>query len=174
MHAIRTSFFGLAFVALAAAPATAQDSHKSHDVDLGFLRVSSDVDMKELGLPAYPGAHRHVEDKDDSSSADVWAGLGWFGLKLVVVELDSADAPDKVAAFYRPMLGKFGTVVDCASAAPAATKDDLLDCKNDHPKPGDVLFKAGNKHAVHIVGVERQGKGSKIALVFVELRGTEH
>ncbi len=171
MHAIRTSLLGLAFVALAAAPAAAEDSHKSHNVDLGFLRVSTDVEMKELGLPAYPGSHRHVKpDKDDSSSANVWAGLGWFGFKVVVVELDSADAPAKVAAFYRPLLGKFGPVVDCSTSAPEA-KDSLADCKDNRPKPGDILLKAGDKHAVHIVGVERQGTGSKIALVFLELRG---
>lgn len=174
MHTLRTSLLGLAFFALAVAPAAAEDSHKNHDINLGFFGVKTDVDMKELGLPAYPGARRHVEkDKDDSSSAHVWAGLGWFGFKVVVVELDSADAPSKVAAFYRPLLGKFGRVVDCATTA-AEEKNTLADCKDNRPKPGDVLLKAGDKRSVHIVGAERQGTGSKIALVFLELRGTDH
>lgn len=173
MHAIRTSLLGLAFFALAAVPVAAQDLHKNHDVDLGFLRVTSDVDMKEVGLPVYPGAHRHMpKNKDEFSSAHVWAGLGWFGFKVVVVELDTSDAPAKVAAFYRPVLGKFGPVVDCATGAPEA-KNTLADCKDNRPKPGDVLLKAGNKRSVHIVGAERQGTGSKIALVFLELRGVD-
>lgn len=174
MHAIRTSLLGLAFLAFASVPSVAEESHKSHDINLGFLGVSTDVDMKELGLPVYPGAHRRVEkDKDDSSSAHVWAGLGWFGFKVVVVELESADAPSKIAAFYRPALAKFGPIVDCAAGAPEA-KDTLADCKDNRPKPGDVLLKAGNKRSVHIVAAERQGAGSKIALVFLELRGTDH
>lgn len=157
-------------LALAFTPASAKEKH---EVNLGIFGVNTNIDARDLGLPIYPGATVRKKHDDEDSSVKVWAGLGSFGLKVAVIELDSTDAPAKIAAWYRPMLAKFGTVLDCSAGAPPPPKtdDDFLTCKNEHTKPGEFLFKAGRNHEMHVVGIERDAKGSKIALVFVSLRG---
>ncbi len=173
MHVLRKVLFGSAIFALVVTPVLANGTQEKKEVNLGFFGVSTNIDTREVGLPAYPGATVHKKDHDEDSSAKVWAGLGRFGFKVVAIELDSNDAPAKVAAFYRPMLDKFGTVVDCSANAPKPAKndDDFFNCKEDHVKPGDFLFKAGKHHEMHVVGVEREGTRTKIALVYINLRG---
>jgi len=172
MQAVRSSLFGTAIfaLALASAPAAAAEHQQ---IDLGFFGVSTNIAASELGLPVYPGAIPHRKIHDEDSSAKVWAGLGSLGFKVVVIELDSADPPPKVAAWYRPALARFGAVLDCSAAAagPAGKDDDFLDCRHDRPKPGDFLYKSGKHHEMHVVSVEREGTGSRIALVYVNLRG---
>jgi len=159
--------------ALASVPASANGTQEKKEVNLGFFGVSTNIDARELGLPVYPGATVHRKAQDEDSSAKVWAGLGNFGFKVVAIELDSPDAPAKIAAWYRPMLNRFGAVLDCSYGAPKAPAmdEDFMNCKNDHPAAGGFLFKAGRKYDMHVVGVEREGAGTKIALVYVSLRG---
>jgi len=172
MQAVRTGLIGTAVLALAlgsAPPAAAEN----HEVNLGFFGVSTNIDTRELGLPVYPGATLHRKQRNEDSSAKVWAGLGSFGFKVMAIELDSADPPAKIAAWYRPMLAKFGEVLDCSAGAARFTgkEDDFLNCRSDHPRPGEFLLKSGKHYQMHVVGVEHEGAGSKIALVFVSLRG---
>lgn len=173
MQAIRTTLFCAAVLVLATAPMQASGTQEKKEVNLGFFSVSTHIDTREVGLPAYPGSSLHKNDHDEDSSAKVWAGLGRFGFKVAVVELDSVDAPAKIAGFYRPMLDKFGKVIDCSYGAPKPTgsDEDILNCKDDHVKPGEILFKAGRQHEVHIVGVQHEGTRSKIALVNLDWRG---
>ena len=44
----------------------------------------------------------------------LWGGSS--GFKLFVLKMESSDAPEKVAAFYRKALAKYGTVLDCSNA----------------------------------------------------------
>ncbi|GAA0538463.1 hypothetical protein FHS83_003580 [Rhizomicrobium palustre] len=141
------------------------------DFGLHTNTVASDT-----GLPAYPGAKPH-KDKDDESGVRLWGSVGAFGMKMAVSELDSDDQPARVAGFYRDALRKFGPVLDCSPGQPrppkAAKNSDALDCGDDHAEAGGFVFKVGVKKNFHVVAVEPQGRGSKIGLVAVQMRGTD-
>src|SRR5512142_974445 len=75
----------------------------------GGLKVNTDVDVKDTGLPVYPGARQVVRSDDhDNSSANVNISVGDFALKVVAVKFESDDAPDKVLNFYRDKVKAFG------------------------------------------------------------------
>jgi hypothetical protein len=168
-------------------PLAAQDEHakKSTDLNAG-ITVSEQATAKELGLPIYPGAKLHKESSEDSAAANLGLWGGSFGFKLVVLKLESADAPEKVAAFYRKALAKYGPLLDCsnppASKSPDKSQDksqeneksDKLTCSDDKPDAGGQLFKAGSKEKQHIVGITPAGSGSHFQLVYLEARGVEH
>ena len=116
------------------------------------------------------------QDKDNDSPA---AKLGlWgtsFGFKLVVLKMESKDAPRKVADYYQKALARYGTVLDCTNAArPQQAKDansEKLTCGDDKPETGGMLFKAGTKEKQHIVGVQPNGVGAVFQLLYIEARG---
>jgi hypothetical protein len=149
---------------------------KGPDTDAGLI-LSSQATAKEVGLPLYPGSLPH-KDKDkgnDSPTAKVGLWGSSFGFKLVVLKMESKDAPRKVADYYQKALGKYGKVLDCTNAAPPQqTKDedsDKLTCGDDKPDPGSMLFKAGTKEKQHIVAVQPNGSGALFQLLYLESRG---
>jgi hypothetical protein len=106
---------GLIFAA-AAMPAGAQDkkdsdANKSDGDSIGFI-ASKNASAKEVGLSLYPGSRRHKDDSDDSASVQLGAWGGSSGFKLVVLKMESDDAPGKVTAFYRKALSKYGKVLN--------------------------------------------------------------
>jgi hypothetical protein len=146
------------------------------DTDAGLI-VSARATAKEVGLPIYPGSMPHKEQDKDNDSPAAKLGL-WgtsFGFKLVVLKMESKDAPSKVAEYYRRALAKYGTVLDCTNAArPQQAKDEKsekLTCGDDKPETGGVLFKAGTNEKQHIVGIQPNGTGAVFQLLYVEARG---
>src|SRR5260370_21003410 len=134
----------------------------------GFI-LSEDATAEDVGLPLYPGSQR-LKEKDESSVVQLGLWVHSGGFKLVVLKLESGDAPAKIAAFYRQALGKYGQVLDCSQpgAKPAKAGADTLDCEDDQPVEGGFTLKAGTKEKQHVVGVEPKGGRSKIALVSLE------
>jgi hypothetical protein len=165
---------------LAALPLAAQDK-KDADADkqdndsIGFV-ASKNAGAKDIGLPLYPGSRKHKDSSDDSASVQLGAWGGSSGFKLVVLKMDSDDAPDKVTAFYRKALSKYGKVLNCSdSGAAAAAKEKSangLDCEEDHADENETVLKAGTKEAKHIVSVKPNGSGSIYDLVYIEARGS--
>ena len=145
------------------------------ETDAGLI-VSARATAKELGLPIYPGSIPHKDQDKDNDSPAAKLGL-WgtsFGFKLVVLKMESKDAPSKVAEYYRRALAKYGTVLDCTNARPQQAKDERsekLTCGDDKPETGGMLFKAGTKEKEHIVGVQPNGTGAVFQLLYVEARG---
>ncbi|HEY2459312.1 MAG TPA: hypothetical protein VGI16_00820 [Candidatus Acidoferrum sp.] len=140
--------------------------------------ISAEATAKEVGLPLYPGAKPHKDEGEDSPAAQLGIWGGAFGVKLVELKLESGDAPEKVAAFYRKALSKYGQVLNCG--APEARREHkeqseskILECGDDKPDAGGMLFKAGTKEKQHIVGVKPNGSGSLIELLYLEGRGTD-
>lgn len=135
---------------------------------------NAEATAKDVGLPIYPGARPHKDPDSESTSAKfgLWGSL--FAFKLAVVKLESNDSPQKVAAFYKKALAKYGTVLDCGAASgQPGDKDEnesskRLTCEDDKPKPGGMEFKAGTKEKQRIVGIEPNGAGSLFQLVYVE------
>jgi hypothetical protein len=168
---------GLIFAA-AAMPAGAQDkkdsdANKSDGDSIGFI-ASKNASAKEVGLPVYPGSRRHKDDSDDSASVQLGAWGGSSGFKLVVLKMESDDAPGKVTAFYRKALSKYGKVLNCSDSATTVEKDKSpngLDCDSDHPERGETVLKSGTKEMQHIASVKTNGNGSVYDLVYVEAKG---
>jgi hypothetical protein len=171
-------------VLLAALPLAAQDQKNSNaqqsssDNDSIGFNLGKNASAKDVGLPLYPGARRHIDDANDSSALNMGLWGGSTGFKLFVLKMESTDAPEKVASFYRKALAKYGTVLDCsnASAATAATDDKSskkLTCEDEKPKPNEISLKAGTKEKQHAVGIEPNGTGTTFQLVYIETKGTD-
>ena len=98
------------------------------------IYFNAEAGAKDVGLPVYPGA-RPYRDKDENQSSvkfGLWGSS--FAFKLAVVKLESNDSPQKVAAFYKRALAKYGTVVDC-SAASSEAED-----KNENKPPHQITW----------------------------------
>jgi hypothetical protein len=179
-RAVPAILMGLMLLA-AAMPAAAQDkkdsdANKSDSDSIGFI-ASKNASAKEVGLPMYPGSRRHKDDSDDNSSLQLGAWGGSFGFKIAVVKMESDDAPDKIAKFYRKALSKYGKVLNCSDTAEAAAQRDKplngLDCDSDHAEKGEIVLKSGTKEMQHIASVKANGSGSVYDLVFVEAKGSD-
>jgi hypothetical protein len=147
---------------------------------VGGIHVSQDADAADAGLPVYPGARAAKKDsgRDDDSANVNLSGFG-FGLKVVALSYESDDPPEKLVAFYKDQLKKYGDVLVCR------TKDLNLDTDldtSDHAphaltcgsSSGDnTELKVGTKENQHIVAVKRDGKGSSFQLVYVRTHGKQ-
>ncbi len=151
----------------------------TQDKDGAGVTFSKQATPKEVGLPAYPGAKPHKDEKDDSPSVQMGIWGSTFGFKLAVVKMESNDAPEKIAEFYKKALAKYGTVLNCsdpsqkASAKDKAGSSNRLECEDDKPEKGGLLFKAGTKEKQHLVAIQPNGQGSLFQLVYVEARGDD-
>ena len=181
-HALCAALFSLLLAA--ALPLAAQDTKESNsqqsstdNESIGF-NLGKNASAKDVGLPIYPGARRHKDDSNDSSALNMGLWGGSTGFKLFVLKMETTDAPEKVATFYRKALAKYGTILDCsaASAATAATGDKSskkLTCDDEKPKPNEISLKAGTKEKQHAVGIEPNGTGTTFQLVYIETKGTD-
>src|SRR5882762_2508530 len=146
------------------------------ETDAGLI-VSARATAKEVGLPIYPGSipHKDQDKGNDSSAAKLGLWGTSFGFKLVVLKMESKDAPRKIADYYQRALAKYGTVLACTNdARPQQAKDEnseKLTCGDDKPETGGMLFKAGTKEKQHIVGVQPNGVGAVFQLLYIEARG---
>jgi hypothetical protein len=146
------------------------------------VKTNDAVVVEGLGLPTYPGAQLLKKDKDDGA-ADVNMNFGSFQLRVKAVSYRTGDSPEKVEAFYRAGLRRFGDVIACRDnrvvGSPARTQEGLT-CDNnngnhysvdDKPDKGALELKAGSQQHQHIVEIDAQGGGTKIGLVALDLPG---
>jgi hypothetical protein len=180
---------GALFAALCALPAcsiNAHDKHNSKDgearVDIkspmGDLHVSEQADIRDAGLPLYPGAKPAPKDGgDDKKSANVNLSVPGFSLKVVAAEFTSDDAPDKVIAYYNKELQKYGKPIQCHGAWSGGHVESSHD-QYEGSKPvscgkngsGDsVELKVGTEANQHIVAIKPNSQGARFALVYVRM-----
>jgi hypothetical protein len=199
MHAPRwhNASFALAgvlavLIALPACHVNVQKSDKGEgkrvdiETPVGGIHVSKNAAARDTGLPTYPGAREKEKGSSGhDSNANVNISSGFFGVKVVAVEFLSDDPPDKVAAFYKDQLKKYGGVLECHTSnqhrdagdvdvnlgKDDGKKDNQLTC--EHDSGSTVELKVGTKDNQHIVSISPQdkGKGTDFALVFVQTRG---
>jgi hypothetical protein len=155
------------------------------DTPFGGVHVNTDqTTAADLGLPVYPGAQAAKAD-DKHKSADVHVGFGEWELRVRAASYETSDAPDKVTAFYKKALGRYGDVITCQGNSPVgapATTSEGLTCADD--KGGNVKIdrsdygssknglelKAGSKRHQHIVGFEDpKDSRTRFALVALDL-----
>jgi hypothetical protein len=170
----------LGAVALLTASSTRAGAARwEQDKDGAGITFSKQATPKEVGLPAYPGAKLRKDEKDDSASVQMGLWGGSFGFKLAVMKMESNDAPEKIAEFYKKALAKYGTVLNCSDPSQKATAKDKagssnkLECEDDKPEKGGLLFKAGTKEKQHLVAIQASGQGSLFQMVYVEARGDD-
>jgi hypothetical protein len=110
--AVLTAAVGLAALLLLSAcsvnvkkEANGQDKQVDINTPMGGVHVSKQADVSDIGLAVYPGAHPKEKDSEGSDkSANVnISGFG-YGIKIVALEYESADAPAKVISFYKDQL----------------------------------------------------------------------
>jgi hypothetical protein len=143
--------------------------------------------MEGMGLPPYPGAETLKKDSN-SGSADVDMSFGSFQLRVKALGFRTSDEPDKVEAFYRNGLKRYGDVIKCVDSKPVGTPvktAEGLTCEDD--KHGRVTIpegngkvavkaakdavelKAGSKVHQHVVEIETDATGTKFGLVALDL-----
>lgn len=134
------------------------------------VRSSDDVDVKDIGLPEYPGARRS-QDKD-KSGAHVSLATALFGLKVVAAEFESDDAPRKILDFYRPHLERYGKVTECHGNVDFREKNGVkeIECKQGGDHSDHTELVVGTEERFRVVGVDVRGKGSKIGMAFISMR----
>jgi len=153
------------------------------DTPFGGVHVNTDqTSAQDMGLPVYPGAEQ-VKDDDNHKSADVHLGFGEWQLRVKAVSYQTADSREKVEAFYKKAMGRFGDVITCDGntpvGKPAVTqegltcnddgKGDKVNINNNDWKGGRSL-KAGSKRHQHIVGFEEpKHDQTRFALVLLDL-----
>lgn len=183
------TFLGMAAVAgmLSGCHVETNKSGDSKDVKIstpfGGMNVKtndSDV-MGSIGLPAYPGA-QPVKNDNDHGSADVNMSFGGFQLRVKAASFHSDDSPEKVEAFYRNGLKRYGDVIACrdnmAVGSPVRTSEGLT-CDNhkgthisvdDNPKH-HLELKAGSQQHQHVVSIDPDAGATKFGLVALDLPG---
>jgi len=158
---------------------------KKVDIQTPFagIHVNEQANVADTDLPVYPGAL--LKEKDNSGedkSANVNISAGKYGVHVVALEYVSDDPPEKIVAFYKGQLKKFGDVLECRTSHGGGDtsmefgkKDsEALTCENE--SGGKVIeLKVGTRDNQHIVSIEpaESGKGTNFGLVRVLIHGKE-
>jgi hypothetical protein len=164
---------------LAPTAARAQDKKDDDGFSAG-VNLSAKADAKDVGLPIYPGSRPHKDNSDDSSAGKFGLWGGSIGFKMALLKMETDASPDKVAAFYRKALAKYGKVLDCTNA-PALTeaqkdaneKSNTLACDDDHAPAGSFIFKAGTHDEQRIVSIELlagAASGTNYSMVYLNTK----
>ena len=162
---------------------SSDDKKVDIETPLGGIHVSEGADVRDTGLSVYPGARPRKKDSGgDEKSANVNISGPGFALKVVALEYESDDAPDKIAAYYKDQLKKFGSVLEChtekhgGNVADVHTKggngSDPVSCDSDNPG-STIELKVGQRDDQHIVAIEPTSNGARLALVYVRTRGKQ-
>lgn len=148
------------------------------------VKTSDDANIAGIGLATYPGAVPLKEHNNkDNDAADVNLSFGDFHLGVKAATFQTSDSPDKVEAFYRKDMARYGDVIECRGSQtigqPARTAQGLTCNENeDHhvhtihvENDGHPELRAGSPEHEHIVGIEPRDGGTKIGLVALDLPG---
>ena len=158
-------------------------NEKKVDIDTPFgdIHVNNSADVRDTGLPVYPGARiKPKTDSGEEKSANVDISTSEFGLKVVAVEYESDDAPARLTSYYQRELKKYGSVLLCHTSHrvsytrdhDTASKSEALKCEGDN-SGNTIELKVGTESNQHIVAIEPKDKGSDFSLVYVRTRGKE-
>ncbi len=149
------------------------------------IKTNDAAAQASVGLPTYPGAElvkkEHGADHNDGA-ADINMSFGSFQMRVKAVSYRTPDSPDKVQAFYRNALRRYGDIIECVNDHPVGKPDHTaegLTCDKDNhhnstpseDKTAKVEFKTGSEKHQHIVSIEHEGAGTKFGLVALDLPG---
>ena len=162
-----------------------EGKEKNVDIEtpVGGLHVTKEADVRDIGLPVYPGARRKERsDDNDTNSAHVNISTSLFGIKVVAIEYLSDDPPEKLVAYYKDQLKKYGNVLEChtndrhpgtnMNGEDTSGDSKKLKCEDDQ-NGKTVELKVGTEQNQHVVSIKPgdDGKGSDFGLVYIQMRG---
>jgi hypothetical protein len=190
-HSIRTSRIktrlavALAFTLCLTLPAcsinvkkdgSGEDKKVDIETPIGGIHVDKGSDVHDTGLAVYPGARVKQDDSShDDNNANVNISFLKYGVRVVAVEYQSDDAPDKIIAYYKDQLKKYGSVLECHTTGHSINVGMKSDSKNltgqdltcGSQEGKTVELKVGSEENQHVVSVVPQSKGSTFTLVYV-------
>jgi hypothetical protein len=158
--------------------ANGQDKKVDIQTPFGGIHVNKDANPQDVGIVVYPGA-RLKQNADDDKSANVnITGFG-YGVRVVALQYESNDSPEKVVDYYKDQLKRYGNVLVCHTSHMNVNSDfkvhegssHELTCEGSSGK--NVELKVGTKENQHIVAVEPDGSGSSFSLVYVRAHGKD-
>ena len=178
------AFVALAFLLLSACSINVKKDQNGQDkqVDIsspvGGIHVSKGVNPEDVGIALYPGATLKEKGNGENKNANVNLSSFGFGLKVVALEYESQDSPEKVIAFYKDQLKRYGNVLVCHTSAidvnaDVRKHDDSNELTCEHDGGHNVELKVGTKDNQHIVAIEPSGSGSNFSLVYVRTHGKD-
>lgn len=137
------------------------------------ISVRDEATPGDAGLPTYPGSKPYKDADQTSSSANIGFSIPGFGLTVVAMNLESDDKPERVAAFYRKALSKYGHVLDCSDAAKnkQRSRDEVAEgivCDADDPGANSIVYKVGTNANHRIAAIRPHGSGTRFSLVHVD------
>jgi hypothetical protein len=169
--------------------ANGQDKNVQVETPFGGVNVATNhLTAADVGLPVYPGA-KIAQDNQNDKSADVHVGFGKWQMRVRVVNYSTTDGQEKVVAFYKKALGRYGDVIACQDDSPVGTPtvtSEGLTCSNkgqpviqvngDSASYGTssgrsgFALEAGSKQHQHIVAFKSSAPGQTLfTLIEVEL-----
>ena len=140
------------------------------------LHANSHTRAADIGLPNYPGATLYKDDGNDSG-ADLGLTAGDFHFALLAVNYVTSDPAERVLAFYRKPLSRYGEVLECHQGKPVGaltvTRSGLtcgeVEGGNANSST-DHEIRAGSPHQYRIVGIDDSHPGStRFGLVYLDL-----
>ncbi|MFT4114875.1 hypothetical protein [Silvibacterium sp.] len=176
---MRSLFLPAAMVCLSIVTASAQD--KGFQME---MHARGDAPSSKMGLPDYPGAKLDKSSSNDSAGVDMGLSVGSFHFSVVAAGYTTADSPDKVLAYYRKPLSRYGEILECLHGQPVGTRkatstgltcssekgghlqvNESVDSANDHE------LRAGMPHRFHIVAIDSKTRSGEthFGLVALEL-----
>ena len=150
------------------------------------IKTNEAAAQAAVGLPTYPGSQPIKNDHGadhDSGAADINMSFGSFQMRVKALSFRTPDSPDKVQAFYRNALRRYGDIVACVDDHPVGTPTrtaEGLTCDKDGHDASDssdaasakkIELKTGSEKHQHTVSIEPEGGGTKFALVALDLPG---
>ena len=146
------------------------------------VKTNGAMNVEGIGLPVYPGAELVKKKDKDHGSADVNLSFGKFQLRVKAANYRTPDDPERVSAFYKDAMRKYGAVIECNHDQPVGTPtqtDEGLTCSDGDKRhdsvsanaSGKTELKTGSKQHQHIVAIEPEGSGTKFGLVALDLPG---
>lgn len=155
-------------------PSVAAIAADNKDFSAG-INISDKATATDVGLPLYPGATPYVSEGSDSSAVKMGFNMGSIGPKLVVASYQSPDSAEKVAAFYKDALAKYGPVLDCSKPSEhekTPTKSGLTcDSEKSESSKDAYKFKVGKKDEQRVVAIQSRGSKSTFNLVYLNIKG---
>lgn len=147
------------------------------------LHANQHATATEIGLSAYPGATL-AKETDDDNAADLGFTFGDTHFRIMVAKCVTTDTPDRVLAFYRKPLSRYGEVLECNHGKPVGdltVTHSGLTCSSEQKDGGPSAtdhglssdgheLRVGSPHQFRIVAIdESRLQSTRFWLVSIEL-----
>ena len=161
-----------------------EDKKVKIDTPLGNIHVNADKPSSSIGMAVYPGATPQP-DHDGDKDADVQLGFGEWKMRVQVAHYNTGDDQQKVLAYYRKSLSRYGDVIECNGNQPVGTPvrtSDGLTCEEDDNNSNHInvnkdehglTLRAGSKRHQYIVAFDKDNMAAagptKFTLIALDL-----